>query len=221
MSVENLVAADKLTRDRALEAVANKVAENDSAEVKKLLDEVYHLEEDNKGWEVHLGKLEAASALLRAKIDFDLNECQKWNSVVVRNLDNDESRVRQAAAKLAGHLVRLAGLQLYNFFRHLAVEKLKVIVVLMQIRTIDFKIISCHVSVQLFMIRDDKEHLTETNEPKTSDVVLHDTAGWRSLESYMLLLQEIMTAFVQRKSVLLVRGSCSRHYSLVYFIRHR
>ena len=47
------------------------------------------------------------------------------------------------------------------------------------------------------MIRDDKEQLTETDEPKTSDVVLHDTAGWRSLESYMLLLQEIMTAFVE------------------------
>ena len=126
MSVEDLVSADKLTRDRALEAVAIKVAENNAQEVINILQAVYLLEEDER-WEVHLGKLEAASILLQANISFDRSDCEKWNSVVLRNLDNSESRVRQAASKLAGKLVRLAGPEFYNFFRDLAVDKLKVI----------------------------------------------------------------------------------------------
>ena len=34
----------------------------------------------------------------------------------------------------------------------------------------------------------------EDNIVRTSEMVLHDTAGWRALESYMNCLQEVMSA---------------------------
>ena len=125
--LSGIVDKQKIVRDRTLEQISTFLQGN-PIEASNVLSIIEKLLSDHNFWEAQYGCLDAFCIILKTLNCESLsNERTKfWKGVIVKNLDNDESRVRKAAASSAGALVKCCGRECYLFFRDLSVEQLKV-----------------------------------------------------------------------------------------------
>jgi len=207
--VNKLCSKAKLDRDRGYTETVKylKNCDDDGLEDFKI-SLMKALQEDEKSWEYRHGGLSGARCLLE-----NIQQSQKEMSssagkgkethdlfalsmidIAMDLLDHNEFRVRLAAGELLGVLCKFLGSVVYEKCRVQILEGI-------------------HNNLERHGLGDDPEDLTPSTEPEPESIlgssprtaailverrssdasqIFHDTAGWKSLETYMKCLQSVI-----------------------------
>ena len=124
MASQDICDKEKIVRDRALELLSAELS-NFPSKASEYLVQIESLITENNFWEAQLGCLKAVALILPHISELEPGHTHLWKTVIVANLDSEESRVRSSAAIAAGVLVAVNDSE-YDYFRTLSLTKLKV-----------------------------------------------------------------------------------------------
>ncbi|KAJ8309492.1 hypothetical protein KUTeg_014366 [Tegillarca granosa] len=185
--LKNLCSSVKLERDRGYQKLTDFLKRLDLEGLFQLELEIIKLLDDNDAsWETRHGALMGAKAILingNASDDFVVELRVK----TVKFLDDAEFRVRIAAGEVLGALCRKVGPEIYSSFRSAILEGIK--------SNLDRD--SLHETTEQQQTELLLEKLGSSpgkDRPHGADAaqIFHDTAGWKSLETWMKCLQSVV-----------------------------
>ncbi|XP_048737561.2 uncharacterized protein LOC125652410 [Ostrea edulis] len=184
--IRELCSSQKLERDRGFHSFVKHIDSLESEDVNSLEQDVSKLFIEDSSWEKKHGGLMAAKALLtcgKSSDDFAVD----MRSQALKYLDNNEFRVRIAAGETLGALCKIVGPAVYENSKSAILEGIR--------SNLERERLS--VSSQQEQEETEKlmEKLSSSPARKSSvdaEQIFHDTAGWKSLETWMKCLQSIV-----------------------------
>ncbi|XP_078313834.1 uncharacterized protein LOC111130281 [Crassostrea virginica] len=185
--IEDLCSSLKLERDRGFQSFVKHVDSVENEDIAGLERNVTKLlSEEDSSWEKIHGGLMAAKALLttgKSTDDFAVD----MRSLALKFLEDREFRVRIAAGEVLGALCKKIGPAVYENCKSTILEGIR--------SNLERERMS--VSSQQEQEETDKlmEKLSSSPARTNSvdaDQIFHDTAGWKSLETWMKCLQSVV-----------------------------
>ncbi|XP_061173141.1 uncharacterized protein LOC133182346 [Saccostrea echinata] len=181
---EELCSSHKIERDRGFQNFVKHIDTAESEDINDLEQDVSKLlTEEDSSWEKKHGGLMAAKALLtsgKSSDDFVVD----MRSLALKYLEDKEFRVRTAAGEVLGALCKKVGPAVYENSRSAILEGIR--------SNLEREKLSESSQQEQEETERLMEKLSSSPARKSSvdaEQIFHDTAGWKSLETWMKCLQ--------------------------------
>ncbi|GFS25769.1 Arm repeat-containing protein [Elysia marginata] len=192
----------KLDRDRGFNELQSIIHQCNEDQIAEIQNEVLELlGDESSSWESKHGGLSGARCLLeQGKVDIEEDEtcieggnpfAFKVIGIAMQMLDDEEFRVRIAAGELLGILCKAIGAEVYERCKDQMLDGIRSN---LERHGLDEDSTDCQNAEPesiMYGSPATSSRLIEKRSMNTSQI-LHDTAGWRNLETYMKGLQSVI-----------------------------
>ncbi|KAK2162572.1 hypothetical protein LSH36_96g05027 [Paralvinella palmiformis] len=185
-----LCSSAKIERDRGVQELLTFIKDANKDDIVALQKSLHDLlSNTDSTWEGKHGALIGTKALLESG-NFDETFANSLQEFAVLHLDYDESRVRLAAGEILGTLCRCHGTSVYDSIKDRVLEG-----VLTNLQRQPLEESSKEEQKHAEQLTEKIAGADKSQKRRNSadaEQIFHDTAGWKSLETYMKCLQAVI-----------------------------